>query len=325
MNEWNLLVANVLRPLRQRVEGAAIVLHHRPRTDQCVVGHGDFVMKEVAVRLVEIDALPDDALAILVQRNAAAVEETRPFEIAGFGFEDIETSIPVVIDPFADAVAGEGRLNDLGPLASVCENSSMTLVNMIDQDVGGGLRQHGDLHRFIGLHHHRHAGREAGRRHHITQSAGGAVDEDALERSLVFGRKGRLLSSARRFGWVERGLADGSRDDGPGPLAHQCRIYRVVECLRCSRHAQRRRRKHHRSDRGSIQHDAPPITSIVVPPMGLFCGRMPASRAAAKPALGWSNSDAQCIGVPPGRIVPGAGADMGLLTREAWPAAEPQS
>src|SRR5258707_2807074 len=34
MNEWNLLVANVLRPLRQRVEGAAIVLHHRPRSEE---------------------------------------------------------------------------------------------------------------------------------------------------------------------------------------------------------------------------------------------------------------------------------------------------
>src|SRR5215467_288800 len=174
MNEWNLLVANVLRPLRQGVEGATIVLHHGPRTGQCVVGHRDFVMKEVAVRVVEIDSLPDDALAILVQRNATAVEETRSFEIAGFGFEDIVTAIPVLIDPFANAIAGEGRLNDLGPLASVSKNSSMTLVNMIDQDVGG-LRQYSDLHRFISLHHHRHAGREAGRRHHIAQSAGGAI------------------------------------------------------------------------------------------------------------------------------------------------------
>src|SRR6266849_3781624 len=301
MNEWDLLVANVLRPLRERVEGAAIALRHRPRTGQCVVGHGDFVMKEVAVRLVEIDALSDDALAILVQRNAAAVEETRPFEMAGFGFEYIVTSIPVLIDPFANAIAGEGRLNDLGPLASVCENSSMTLVNMIDQDIGG-FRQHSDLHRFIGLHHHRYAGREAGRGHHIAQSAAGAVGEGALECSLVFGREGRLLSSARRFGWIEWGLADGSRDYGPGPLARQCRIYGVVECLRCSRHAQRRRRKHNRSDRGSVQHDAPPITLIVVPRVKALLGQDACFAGYCQARRGWSNSDAQCSGVPPGRV-----------------------
>src|SRR5579883_3168464 len=136
MNEWDLLIANELGPICQRVEGAAIALHHRPRTGQCVVGHSDFIMKKVAVCLVEIDALADDALAILMQRNAAAVEETRPFEIAGFGFEHIETPIPVLIDPFANAIAGEARLKGLGPRASVGENPSMTLVNMIDQNIG---------------------------------------------------------------------------------------------------------------------------------------------------------------------------------------------
>src|SRR3984893_509138 len=236
MNEWNLLVANILWPVRQRIEVAPIVLHHRPGTRQCVVGHGDFVMKDVAVGLIEIDALLDDAFAILMQRNAAAVEDTRSFEVAGFGFEDVEAAISVLIDPFADGIAGEGRLNRFGPLAPVGENSSMTFVNMINQDVGG-LRQHGDLHWFIGLHHQRHAGCEAGRRYHIAESADGTVDEGALEFGPVLGCQWGLLSAARRLARIEWGLANGPRDDGPGPLACQGRIYPVRGCLRCSRHA----------------------------------------------------------------------------------------
>src|SRR5262245_54293615 len=132
-------------------------------------------------------------------------------------------SIPVRVDPFADAIAGEGRLNGCRPLASVGENSAMALVNIIDQNIGG-FRQQSDLHGFIALHHHWHAGRKAGR-HRVTQSAGSAVGESALEFGLVFARQRSLLSPARWLSRIEWGLADGSRDYDPGPLACQCRIF----------------------------------------------------------------------------------------------------
>src|SRR5262245_55691645 len=101
-------------------------------------------MEEVDVGLVEVDPFPDDALAILVQGKAAAVEETRPFEITCFGFEHVVMSVPVLVDPSADAVAGEGGLNGCRPRPSVGKNSSMTVVNMINENVGG-LGQHRDL------------------------------------------------------------------------------------------------------------------------------------------------------------------------------------
>src|SRR6516225_11473799 len=135
--EWNSLVADILGPVRQWIEGAPVVLHHRPWTGQCMVGHGDFVMQEVSIGLVEVDALLDDGLIVLVQRDAAAVEDTRSLQVAGFGFEHVIAAVPILVDPPSDGIAGEGRRNRLRPGASVREYPAMAFVDVVDQDVGG--------------------------------------------------------------------------------------------------------------------------------------------------------------------------------------------
>src|SRR5580658_257603 len=48
-DEWDLLVAIILRPVRQRVEVAMVGLHHSPGPCQRMIRYGDFIMKEVAV------------------------------------------------------------------------------------------------------------------------------------------------------------------------------------------------------------------------------------------------------------------------------------
>src|SRR5215467_8235089 len=62
----------VLGPFHVAV--AAIVSRHRPWTDERTVDGRDFVMEKVGIALVEKDALLDDRLVVLVQRNAAVVE-----------------------------------------------------------------------------------------------------------------------------------------------------------------------------------------------------------------------------------------------------------
>src|SRR5580698_7770101 len=45
---------------------AAIILGDDPRTGERVVDRGDFVMQHVGIGLIEIDALPDDGLIVMV-------------------------------------------------------------------------------------------------------------------------------------------------------------------------------------------------------------------------------------------------------------------
>src|SRR6266850_2507795 len=50
---------------------APVVLCHRPGTRECVVNHGDLVMGDVRIGLVDVKAFLDDGLVVPVQRNAS--------------------------------------------------------------------------------------------------------------------------------------------------------------------------------------------------------------------------------------------------------------
>src|SRR5436309_10358676 len=89
----------VLDPLHIAV--AAIASRHGPRTGERIVDGGDLVMEEIGIALVEIDALPDGRLVVLMQRNAAVVEGAWPLQAAGLDHERIEAAIAVGILPGA--------------------------------------------------------------------------------------------------------------------------------------------------------------------------------------------------------------------------------
>src|SRR6266853_5495014 len=101
-----IVVLGALVILPQHLAFAAIGLGHGPGPRQRMVDRGDFVMKEVGVILVEIDALLDDALIVRMKRQPAVFVGARPLEVAGLDFERVETAVAIAIEPFADRIAG---------------------------------------------------------------------------------------------------------------------------------------------------------------------------------------------------------------------------
>src|SRR5262249_13904136 len=67
-------------PARPRVGIARRLLEDDPRLAQRVIEHGDLVVDDVLVGLVEIDLLLDHGLAVLMERNAAGVVGARIFQ-----------------------------------------------------------------------------------------------------------------------------------------------------------------------------------------------------------------------------------------------------
>src|SRR5205807_1483153 len=114
------------------------LLGDRPRSRQRMVEHRDFVINDVLVGLIEVNALLDDGLTILVERNAAGIIGAGIFQQASLDFEHVVAAIAVLIDPFADRVTRIGQLIVAlrGPVASVGINPSIGVVDVTDQDVG---------------------------------------------------------------------------------------------------------------------------------------------------------------------------------------------
>src|SRR5215475_6801052 len=76
-----------------------VSLGHRPRPRQRIVDAGDLVDQNILVRLVEIDALLDDALAVVVQADAARLIGARALKAAGLDLERGIAARCVRIDP----------------------------------------------------------------------------------------------------------------------------------------------------------------------------------------------------------------------------------
>src|SRR5262249_3524652 len=87
-----------------------IVLHHRPRPRQRVVGRGYFVVKDVWVRPVEIETLPDDGLVVIGHRHAGQVPLVWTADVARLDLERVVAAAAIAIDPSTDRVTGKGRL-----------------------------------------------------------------------------------------------------------------------------------------------------------------------------------------------------------------------
>src|SRR5262245_35339609 len=101
------------------VAGAGVTARHGPGPRQRVVDGRDLIAQDVRVRLVEEDTLLDDGLIVLVQRNAARIEDARPLELARLDLEHVVAAVAILIDPLPDRVAGEGTLDILRPVAAV--------------------------------------------------------------------------------------------------------------------------------------------------------------------------------------------------------------
>src|SRR5580704_10573574 len=99
--------ADVFGPPRPRIRAATEALGHRPRSRQRVIDHGDPVMQQIRVCRVEIKVFLNDALIILVQRNAASIVNAGTFETAGFDFEHAVMAGTVLVDPFSDGISVE--------------------------------------------------------------------------------------------------------------------------------------------------------------------------------------------------------------------------
>src|ERR1700693_6288354 len=96
-------------PKRAGLRAAFRRLGDRPRSRQCVVVHGDLIMEDVLVSLVEKNPLLDDGLAVLMKRQGARRVDAITPQVAGLDFEHIVFAVAVLVDPFADGIAYVSR------------------------------------------------------------------------------------------------------------------------------------------------------------------------------------------------------------------------
>jgi hypothetical protein len=248
-----------------------------------MVDQSDLVVQEFWVGLIEKDALLHDRLIVLVRRHAGRIERARSFQVSRLDLEHIEAAVVVLVDPFADGIAHEARLDLLRPIAPVRVNAAMGVVRVIDQDIGD-LRQHHDFHRAIERHHGRHARRQAfDARQPIALVALGLFGEACLQNLLVFDRERRPLSRSPGLGRVERRLATDA-EPHRHPLARKIRISCIVKGLNGHGRRQQRRHQRGRADRIPIKHGLPLVMKDGVHKIHRFGGPTEGRRAGARPA-----------------------------------------
>src|SRR6266700_2619066 len=223
---------------------------HRPRAGERMVDRGDFVAEDVRVRLVEKNPLLDDGLAVLMERNAAGIVAVRPLDVAGLDLEHIEPAVAVLVDPFADRITHELRLEVLRPGAPVRIDATKH-AEELDHHIGGFGRDH-DLYRLNHDHRRRHAGRDARVGRVVALPALGLVRKVLLENSLVFRRQRRLLAASRRLGGIVLARTD------PDPLALKVGILRFIKCAGAGAPYDERRRQRDRADQASVTHNSLP-------------------------------------------------------------------
>src|SRR4030095_6203424 len=192
---------------------ALILLGDGPGARERIVDRGDLVDQHVLVRLVERDTLLDDRFTIIVQLDAARLERARPLEAAALHLQHVVAAISVLIDPFADGIAGEGRLDLLRPGPPVGIDAAR--IGVVGEDVGR-VRHDDDFHREDDAHHARHAGRDAFAKRIRALPAGALVGEISFITGLIFRRERRLLCGPYALALIPLD-ADAGR---PAPLAH---------------------------------------------------------------------------------------------------------
>src|SRR5438552_11033482 len=90
---WVVLVADEIDPRHARLL-AHVGFYHRPRAGERMIDGGDLVNDAVA-GLVEIDALLDNGLIVLVQRQASAFIGAVALDVAGLDFQRVVFAVAV--------------------------------------------------------------------------------------------------------------------------------------------------------------------------------------------------------------------------------------
>src|SRR5258705_11721576 len=105
-----------LDPVEMRLRLAQISLVDGPRPRQRIVDHGDLVMQDIRIGLVEIDALLEDRLVVEVQRQAGRVVGAASLERAArLSFEHVEAAVTIEVDPLADRITRKAWLHRFSP------------------------------------------------------------------------------------------------------------------------------------------------------------------------------------------------------------------
>src|ERR1022692_2483006 len=92
----------VAKPERLIAYDAPESLCDPPRAGQRMVDGGDVVVKQVLVGLVQVDALFNNGLIVLMQRDTGGVKDAGTLHAAGLDFKGVVAAVAVRIDPFAD-------------------------------------------------------------------------------------------------------------------------------------------------------------------------------------------------------------------------------
>src|SRR5712671_146888 len=201
-----------LPPLWTRICAVHVPLVHGPGTRQCMVDHGDYVVDDFGIGLIEVDALLENRLIVEVKGKAAGVVDAWPLEAARLGFEHVIGAVAVLVDPPSDRIARIAWLDLLGPVAAVGENATRLGA---DQNIGGVRGD--DEFQGSECHHMRHAGvHAAGAVKIVALTAGGLVRNAVLENLLIFRCERGLLSASPWLGLIERRLPPRRAETGRG-------------------------------------------------------------------------------------------------------------
>src|SRR5260370_16655578 len=102
-----------------------------------MVDHGDFVVDDFGIGLIEVDALLENGLIVEVKGKAAGVVDAWPLEAARLGFEHVIVAVAILVDPPSDRIARIAWLDLLGPLPAVGENPTTLPPDQILTSVPG--------------------------------------------------------------------------------------------------------------------------------------------------------------------------------------------
>ena len=167
---------------------AAIVLDDFPGAGERIVNRGDLVTQHVRIGLVEINALLDNRLIVLMQWNASHLKRAGAFQATGLDDQRVVATVAVLIEPTADRIAVElwidGHVG--GKITPVSINAAV-IVDVVNEDVRS-LRRDYDFHRPVGRHDARHARRQTPVRRIAGLPAECLVGQIGLENLLIFRR-----------------------------------------------------------------------------------------------------------------------------------------
>src|SRR5215471_213954 len=129
------LGADEFSPDRLRIGISAQIPDHRPWPGQRMIDDGDLIVQDVLVSLVEREAFLEHRFVVMVQRQPVSIVVARPLEAASLHFQHAVTAAVVFVEPPADRIAGERRL-DLGrPIPSVGVDAS-GMLDPVDEHIG---------------------------------------------------------------------------------------------------------------------------------------------------------------------------------------------